>query len=52
MTIIKNNNGIELTIDLAKKYADLSLKSLHNVTASPYKDALEKIVHQVILQIN
>ncbi len=52
MTIIKNNKGIESTIDLANKYADLSLKSLHNLSVSPYKDALETIVHQVIQQIN
>ena len=48
LSLIEGNGGIELTCDMARKYAALAKESLSGVAASRYRDSLESLVNYIV----
>lgn len=48
LELIKNNGGVESTVQLARKYANMSKEALQILPDSPCRDALEQVVDYML----
>jgi all-trans-nonaprenyl-diphosphate synthase len=48
--LIRNNGGIEKTIELAQKYAQLSVENLQKLPNSTYKNSLEQLADYILIR--
>ncbi len=52
LEIIRNNGGVESTVNLAHKYARMARESLSVIPASPYRDSLDQLVDWLLTRTN
>jgi all-trans-nonaprenyl-diphosphate synthase len=50
LEIIRNNGGIELTVELARKYARQAHESLAVLPPSQYRDSLERLIDWLLIR--